>query len=151
MKNNGIILNDFRQSLTLHRPYPNVILCLHTFSVVNMVKNGRNVSRLKDVNITIQSYLTMEDNSKNVYWSEQYQWTQSTICTNEIIVPKNPDLNWSQRFASLQTNNSYIINAHRVGALWLEKSTVTCYFYLFITQWTFAFLICSSLDAYLFA
>ena len=143
MQNNGIILNDFRRSLALHRPYPNAILCFHTFPVFNMVKNGRNLSRLKDVNITIQSYLTIADNSKNVYWPEQYQWTHSTICTNEIIVPKDHDLSWSQRSASLQTNNSYIIIAHRVGALWLDKSTVTCYFYLFITQWTFALSICS--------
>ena len=62
MKKNGIILNDIRRRLTLHRTYPHSILYFHTFLVFNMVKNGRSLSRLKDVNINIQSYLTMEDN-----------------------------------------------------------------------------------------
>jgi hypothetical protein len=57
MKKKGIILNDFR-----HRPYPNSILYFHTFLVFIMVKHGRSLSRLKDVNINIQSYLTMEYN-----------------------------------------------------------------------------------------
>ena len=62
MKKNGMILNYFRRSLALHRPYPNSILYFHTFLVFNMVKNGRGLSRWKDVNTNIQSYLTMEDN-----------------------------------------------------------------------------------------
>ena len=62
MKQNGMILNYFRRRLALHRPYPNPILYFHTFLVSNMVKNGRRLSRLKDVNTNIQSYLTMEDN-----------------------------------------------------------------------------------------
>jgi hypothetical protein len=66
MNKNGIILNYFRRSLTLHKTYPNSILYFRTFLVFNMVKNGRSLSRLKDVNINIQSYLTMEDNIKDM-------------------------------------------------------------------------------------
>jgi hypothetical protein len=45
----------------------------------------------------------MEAYRKIFIYTEWYQCTYSTKCTNKIIVPESPDLRWSRNLASLRT------------------------------------------------
>jgi hypothetical protein len=149
MKKNGIILNDFRRSLSLNRPYPNSILYFHTFLVFNIVKTGRSLSQLKNVNINIQSYLSMEDNrqmcnepnsiSELIRRSTQMRWQYPKIPTSDgvrilqvykliiiielmyiVLVP----FDWTRALSPF-------------CFLFVHNSMNFCVFDLFITRWTF--------------
>ena len=55
-----------------------------------MVKNGRSLSRLKDVNTNIQRYLTMEDNIAMCNEPNSISELIRRSTHNEMIVPKIP-------------------------------------------------------------
>lgn len=78
------------------------------------------LSRWKDVNINIQSYLTMEENRKKYLMNRTVSMNSFDDLQNEIIVPTNPDLSWSQKSASLQTS------ATRSSIVTKQKYHATC-------------------------
>ena len=149
MKKNGIILNDFRRSLSLHRTYPNSILYFHAFLVLNIVKTGRSLSRLKDVNMNIQSYLGMEDNR---------QMCNEPNSTSELI-RRSAQMRW--QYPKISTSDGVrILQVYKliivielmyivlVPFVWTRALSPVCFFFghnsmnicvfdLFITRWTF--------------